>query len=45
MQTRILATQVFYLGLLDGFYQTLWNQLSVVVDACQVLGGIEQQRC
>jgi hypothetical protein len=43
MQARILATQIFYLGLLDWFYQTLWNQLGIVVDACQMLGGVEQQ--
>jgi hypothetical protein len=42
MQTGILAPQIFYLRLLNRFYQTLWNQLGIVGDACQMLGGVEQ---
>ena len=45
VETRILASQIFYLGFLHRFYQTLWNQFCLVVDACQMLGGIEQKGC
>ena len=43
MQTWVLATQVFYLSLLNGFNQTLWNQLGLVVNLCQMLHGIDEQ--
>ena len=43
MQTWVLATQVFYLSLLYGFDQTLWNELGLVIDLCQMLHGIDEQ--
>ena len=41
MQTRVLTTQIFYLRLLNGFDETLRNEFCLVVDLCQILGGIE----
>ena len=43
MQTWILGTQVFGLRLLYWFDEALRNELCLVVDACQVFGGIQQQ--
>ena len=41
MQTRILGTKILCLGLLHRFDEALWNQFRLVVDACQMLGGID----
>ena len=43
MQTGVLATQIFNLRLLNWFDEALRNQFCLVVDLCQILGGIEQK--
>ena len=43
MQTGVLGTEILGLGLLHGLDQTLGDQFGLVVDAGQILGGIEQQ--
>ena len=45
MQTGVLTAQIFDFRLLNWFDQTLWNQFDLVVNASQILGGIEQQSC
>ena len=44
MQAGVASAQVFYLGVLYGFYQTLRNEFFAVVDACQMFGGVEDER-
>ena len=43
MQPGILGPEIFCFGFLNGLNQTLWNELGLVVNACQIFGGIEQQ--
>ena len=44
VQSWVSATQILDFGVLNWFNQALWNQLLAMVDACQVLGGVENER-
>ena len=41
MQTWILAAQILNLCLLDGLDEALRDEFDLVIDACQIFGGIE----
>ena len=43
MEARIVSAQVLYLGALDGLDKVLRDALQLVVDARQMLGGVEQE--
>lgn len=44
VQARVVAVQVFGLGVLYRLYEGLWDELEVVVDAGEVLDGVEEER-
>ena len=43
MQAGVLAAEIFRLGLLNGDYHALGDELGLVVDTCEVFGGVQQQ--
>ena len=43
MKTRIVTTEIIHLGMLDRLNHRLRNQLQFMVDACQLLGNIQEQ--
>ena len=43
MQTRIVSAQIFNLCLLNRLNHALGDEIDIVRDACQMLGGIEQE--
>lgn len=45
MQTRVVASEVVDLGVLDRLNHGLWDELCIVVDACKMLGDVEKQGC
>ena len=45
MQTRIVSAQIFNLCLLNRLNHALGDEIDIVRDACQMLGGIEQESC
>ena len=45
MQTRVVASEVVDLGVLDRLNHGLWDELCLVVDAGKMLGDVEKQGC
>lgn len=43
MKTRIVTTEIIHLSMLDRLNHRLRNQLQFMVDACQLLGNIQEQ--
>ena len=45
MQTRVVASEVVDLGVLDRLNHGLWYELCLVVDACKMLCDVKKQGC